>query len=173
MRKPAAKVLFRRWVAGCVAHVLHRSARLKMRKFRNVLTQDGGTVDPKNERGETATVNPVRVTGTSPGRTDANDECPSQKCTASEHWRPGVSSSPYKCAREREEVGVEADDGSQEEVRLKVFHPKEECDVLAAQTTREFHRDACQNVERSSAVWFRPRRCNALTRLLGQEVQTV
>ena len=90
-----------------------------MRKFRDVLAQDGGTVDPGDKRGETATVDPGRVTdGNLLGRTDANDECPS--------------------------------------------HRKEECDVLAAQSTREVHRNACQNVERSSAVWLRPRRCNAL-----------
>ena len=35
-------------------------------------------MDPGNERGEMATVNPVRVTGASLGRTDANKECPSQ-----------------------------------------------------------------------------------------------
>ena len=53
------------WVAGCVTHVLHRSekhhdvrARSRMRKIRDVLTQDGGTVDPGNERGETATLDP-------------------------------------------------------------------------------------------------------------------
>ena len=50
-------------------------------------------MDPGDERGEMPTVNPVRFTGTSLGRTDANDE-PSQKCTTSEHWQPGVFSSP-------------------------------------------------------------------------------
>ena len=30
----------------------------------------------------------------------------------------------HKCAQEREKIGVEADDGSQEEVRLKVSHSK-------------------------------------------------
>ena len=94
------------WVAGCVARVLHRSekhhkvrVRSKMRKFRDVLTQDGGTVDPGDERCETATVDPGRVTGTSLGRTDANDECPSQKCTTSEHWQPGLFSSPTSVPR--------------------------------------------------------------------------
>ena len=97
------------WVAGCATHVLHQSekhrsarTRLRMRKFGDVLTQDGETVDPGNERGEMATVNPVRVTGTSLGRTGANDECPSQKCTASEHWQPGVSSSPTSVPGTRE-----------------------------------------------------------------------
>ena len=73
-------------VVGCVARVLHRSeehhkvlVRSKMRKFRDVLTQDDGTV------------------GTSLGRTDANDERLSQKCTTSEHWQPGVFSSPQVC----------------------------------------------------------------------------
>ena len=56
-------------------------------------------MDPGSERGEMATVNPVRVTGTSLGRTDANDECPSQKCTTSEHWQPGVFSSPTSVPR--------------------------------------------------------------------------
>ena len=123
------------WVAGCMTHVLHRSekhhnvcARSRMRTFRDVLTQDDGTVDPGNERGEMPTVNPVRFTGTSLGRTDANHECPSQNCTASERWPPGVFSSPTS-AQEQRKIGVEADDGPQEEVRLKVFHLKEECDV--------------------------------------------
>ena len=44
-------------------------------------------------------VNPVRATGTSLGRTDANDECPSQKCTTGEHWQPGVFSSPTSVPR--------------------------------------------------------------------------
>ena len=35
----------------------------------------------------------------------------------------------HKCALEREKVSAEAGGGSQEEVRLKVFHPKGECDV--------------------------------------------
>ena len=49
------------WVAGCVACVLSRSekrnvdhnarVRSKMRKCRDVLTQDGGAVDPGDERG--------------------------------------------------------------------------------------------------------------------------
>ena len=94
------------WFAGCVAHVLHRSekhhnvrARSSMRKFRDVLTQDGGTVDPGDERGEMATLDPGRATGTSLGRTDANDECPSQKCTTSEHWQPGAFQSPTSVPR--------------------------------------------------------------------------
>ena len=86
------------WVAGCVAHLLSRSekrnvdhharVRSKMRKCRDVLTQDGGAVDPGDERGETATLDPGRATGTSLGRTDANEECPSQGCTTSEQWQP-------------------------------------------------------------------------------------
>ena len=86
------------WVAGCATlqSEKHRNVRTRsrVRKFRDVMTQDDRTVDPGDERGEMATVNPVRVTGTSLGRTDANEECPSQVCTASEHWQPGVSSSP-------------------------------------------------------------------------------
>ena len=89
------------WVAACVAHVLHRSenyhnvrARSRMRKFRDVSTQDGGTVDPGDWRGDMATLDPGRATGISVGRADADDGCPSQKCTASEHWQPGTFSSP-------------------------------------------------------------------------------
>ena len=51
-------------------------------------------MDPGNERSEMATVNPVRVTGSSLGHTGASDDCPIQRCTASEHWQPGVPSSP-------------------------------------------------------------------------------
>ena len=111
------------WVAGCVTHVLHRSeknqnvrARSRVRNFRDVMTQVDGTVDRGDERGEMPTVIPVRVTKTSLGRTDANDESPSQKCTTSEHWQPDVFSSPTSVPRK-------------EEVRLKVSHSKEECDV--------------------------------------------
>ena len=92
------------WVAGCVAHVLSRSercnddhnvrVRLKMRKCRDALTQDGGAVDPGDERGETATLDPGRVTRTSLDRTDANGERPSQRCAASEQWQRGVFTSP-------------------------------------------------------------------------------
>ena len=78
---------------GCWMYDKHM-LRSRVRKFRDVMTQDDRTVDPGDERGEMATVSPVRVTGTSLGRTGANDECPSQKCTAGEHWRPGVSSRP-------------------------------------------------------------------------------
>ena len=34
-----------------------------------------------------------------------------------------------KCAQERRKIGVEADDWPQEETRLKILHPKEECGV--------------------------------------------
>ena len=94
------------WVAGCATRVLRRSekhqnvrTRLKLRKFRVVSTQDGETMDPGTERSEMATVNPVRVTGTSLSRTGASDECPTQRCTASEHWQPGVISSPPSVLR--------------------------------------------------------------------------
>ena len=93
-------------VAGCPTRVLHQSEKhrnvrtwSRMRKFRDVSTQDGETVDPGNDRGGMSTANPVRVIGTSLGRTDANDECPSQKCMTSEHWQPGVPSSPTSVPR--------------------------------------------------------------------------
>ena len=87
------------------------------------MTQDDRAVDPGDERGEMATVNPVRVTGTSLGHTDVNNECPSQALAARRIFES------YKCAQEWKKIGVEADDGSQEEVRLKVFHSKGECDI--------------------------------------------
>ena len=63
-----------------------RARLVEARKFRYVTTQGDRTVDPEDERGEMATVNPVSVTGTSLGHTDVNNnECPSQECTASEH----------------------------------------------------------------------------------------
>ena len=82
-----------------------------------------------DQRGETTTLDPARATRTSLGRTDVNSKRPSQRCTTSEQWQPGVLSSPTSVPRNGGKVGVEADDGSQEEVRLKVFHPKGECDV--------------------------------------------
>ena len=92
------------WVAGCATRVLSRSekrnddhsarVRSKMRKRRDALTRDGGAVDPGDECGETATLGPGRATGTSLNGTDANDECPSQKCTTSEQWQPGVFTNP-------------------------------------------------------------------------------
>ena len=94
------------WVAGCATRVLHQSekhgnvrTRSRLRKFRVVSTQDGETVDPGNERSEMATVIPVRVPGTSLGRTGVSDECPAQRCMASEHWQPGVFSSPTSVPR--------------------------------------------------------------------------
>ena len=92
------------WVAGCATRMLHqsekyRNVRTRMRKFRDVLTRDDGTADPGNECGEMASVNSVRVTGTPLLRTDANNECPSQECTASEHWQPCVFSSPTSVPR--------------------------------------------------------------------------
>ena len=75
---------------------------------------------------ETATLDPCRATGTSLNRTDASDECPSQRCTTSEQRQPGVFTESHKCAQEWVKVGVEADDGPQEDVRLKVFHPNQE-----------------------------------------------
>ena len=96
-----SKGIIPQWVAGCATRVLHRSekhrnvrTRSRLRKIRIVSTQDGETVDPGNERSEMATVNPVRVTGTSLGHTGASDECPIQRCAASERWQPGVPSSP-------------------------------------------------------------------------------
>ena len=87
------------WVAGCATRVLHQSekhrnvrTRSRQGKFRVLSTQFGEMVDPGNERSEMATVNPFRVTGTSLGRTGASDECPTQRCTPSEHWQPGVFS---------------------------------------------------------------------------------
>ena len=94
------------WVAGCVACVLHRSekhhkvrVRSKIRNCGDALTQDDGAVDPGNERRESGTLDPGRATGTSLNHTDANDECPSQRCTASEQWHPGVFTSPTSVPR--------------------------------------------------------------------------
>ena len=94
------------WVAGCTMRVLHPSekhrnvrTRSRVRKFRGVVTQGDRAVDLGDELGDMATVSPARVTGTSLGHTDVNNECPSQVCTASEHWQPGVSSSPTSVPR--------------------------------------------------------------------------
>ena len=38
---------------------------------------------------------------------------------------------------------------------------------LAAQSTREFHRDACQSVARSSAVWFQPETVQSVDQTVG------
>ena len=104
----------------------------------------------------------VRRTGTSLGRTDVNDECPSQKCTTSEHWQPGVFSSPTSVPR----------NGGKLALKPMMGHRRKYVSKSSAQSTREFHRDACQNVERSSAVWFSPKRRDESTRPLGQELQT-
>ena len=94
------------WVAGCATRVPHQSekhrnvrSRLRMREFRDVMIQKDRTVDPGDECGEMATLSQVRVTGTSLGRTGVNNEYPSQHCTASEHWQPGVPSSPTSVPR--------------------------------------------------------------------------
>ena len=124
------------WVAGCATRVLHRPekhqnvrARSRVRKFRDVMTQDDRTVDPGDERGEMPTVNPVRVTGTSLGRTGANDECPSQKCTASEHWQPGVSSSPTCVPWSGGKLALKPTMGHRRKYVSKSFIRKGECDV--------------------------------------------
>ena len=167
-----SKGIVLQWVAGCVAHVLHRSekhhnvrARSRMRQFRDVLTQDGGTVDPGDERGEIATLDPGRATGTSLGRTDANDECPSQKCTTTEHWQPGVFSSSTSVPRNGGKLALKPMMGQKRKYVSKSFIQKEGCDVWLLRAQGSF-------IATRVAVWFRPRRCNALTRLLGQEVQT-
>ena len=54
--------------------------------------------------------------------------------------------------KEREKIGVEAD-GPQEKVCLKIFHPKEECDVWLPRAQGSVIADVCQDVERRSAVW--------------------
>ena len=162
------------WVDGCATRVLHQSekhrnvrTRSRMRKFRDVSTQDGETVDPGSERGEMATVNPVRVTGTSLGRTGANDECPSQKCTAGEHWQPGVSSSPTSVPRNGRKLALKPMMGHRRKYVSKSLIRRKSVTFGCP------HRDVCQDAERSSAVRFRPRRRSVLTRLLGQEVQTI
>ena len=101
-----SKGIVRPWVAGCATRVLHQSekhrnvrTRSRLRKFRVVSTQESETVDTGTERSEMATVNPVRVTGTSLGRTGGSEECPTQGCTASAHWQPGVFSSPTSMPR--------------------------------------------------------------------------
>ena len=164
------------WVAGCATRMLHRPekhqnvrARSRVRKFRDVMTQDDRTVDPGDERGEMATVSPVRVTGTSLGRTGASDECPIQRCTASEHWQSGVSSSLTSVPRNG---GVEADDGPQEEVRLKVLHSKEECEVRLPRAQGSV---VAARARTSKEAWpcGSDRDGGVLVRLLGQEVQTI
>ena len=97
------------WVAGCVARMLSRSekrnvdhsARVlsKMRKCRDVLTHGGGPVDPGDERGEAATLDPGRASGISLGRTDVNGKRLSQKCTTNEQWQPSVFPSPTSVPR--------------------------------------------------------------------------
>ena len=44
----------------------------------------------------------------------------------------------HKCAQELRKIGVEADDGPQEEVRLKILHPKEMCGVWLPRALRSF-----------------------------------
>ena len=63
----------------------------------------------------------VRRTGTSLGRTDANDECPSQKCTTSEHWQPGVFSSPTSVPRNGGKLALKPMMGHRRKYVLKGF----------------------------------------------------
>ena len=65
-------------------------------------------------------------TGTSLNRTDANDECPSQRCTTSEQWQPGVFTNPTSVPRNGGKSALKPTMGHRKKVRLKVFHPKEE-----------------------------------------------
>ena len=89
-----------------VREASQRARSLEGEKFRRVMTQDDRAVDPGDERGEMATVNPFRVTGTSLGHTDVKNECQSQECTASEHWQPGVSSSLTSVPRNGRKVAL-------------------------------------------------------------------
>ena len=65
----AAKALFRRGLLDvrrvCSISPRSRTHSVEDEKFRDVSTQDVETVDPGSESGEMATVNPVRVTGSS------------------------------------------------------------------------------------------------------------
>ena len=78
-----------------------------------------------------------QAAGTSLDRTDVNGKRPSQRCMTSVQCSQACSRVP-QVGQERVKVGVEADDGSQEEVRLKVFHPKEERDVWLLRAQESF-----------------------------------
>ena len=107
----------------CDASVREASQRaysVEVRKFRDVMTQDNRTVDPGYERGEMATVNPVRVTGTSLGHTGASDECPIQRCMASK-WQPGVPSSPMSVPRNGKNLALKPPMGHRRKYVSKSF----------------------------------------------------
>ena len=91
-----------------------------MRKCIDALTQDGGAVDPGDERGETATLDPGRVTGTSLDRMDANGEPPSQRSTASEQRQRGVSTPTGATGKLARKPMM----GLTKEVHLQVLHPE-------------------------------------------------
>ena len=78
-------------------------------------------MDLGDECGVMATLDPGRATGNSLGRTDANDECPSQKCTTSEHWQPGAFSSPTSVPRNGEKLALKPMVGHRKKYVSKSF----------------------------------------------------
>ena len=69
--------------------------------------------------------------------------------------------SPTSVPRNGGKLAFEADDGPQEEVRLKVFHSKEESDVRLPRAQGSFIATCVRTPKDAPAVWFRPRRRSA------------
>ena len=78
-------------------------------------------LDPGDERGETATLDPGGATGISLGRTNINGKRPSQRCTTSEQWQPGVFPSPTSVPRNGRKLALKPMMGHRKKYVSKSF----------------------------------------------------
>ena len=101
-----------------------------MRKRRDALTQDGGEADPGDERGGTTNAGPGQGHGNLRGSHERDRRAPVLRGAR----RASNGSEPRKLGN----IGEEADDGSQEEVHLKVLHSKKTVRNQTAQSAQEF-----------------------------------
>ena len=121
-------------IVGCAAHVCSQSekrsddhnvrVRLRTRISRAELMLKSETVNPEHVRGKMAKLNPSKVTETSLDSTNRDDERLPQRRTARKQWQRNCIHKLHRCAQESKKIGEGADDREQEEVQLKVPHPK-------------------------------------------------
>ena len=121
------------WTVGCAVHVLSQSEKrkddhnvrvwLRTRESRAELTQTCETVNLEDVGDEVAKLDPSKTTETSLDRTDEDGERLPQRRTARTMAAKRIHK-PHKCAQESKRFDGRADDRQQEELHLKVPHPK-------------------------------------------------
>ena len=117
-------------IVGCAAHVPSQSekrsddhnvrVRLRTRRSRAELMLKSETVNSEHVRGEMAKLNPSKTTETSLDSTNRDDE----RRTARKQSQRNAFTNFTGVPRESKKIGEGADDREQEEVHLKVPHPK-------------------------------------------------